>query len=158
MCSRISLDSATAFLFNNDVCSLSAGLIYPPGTPEAANHDNLSSSNAFSRAFSDAQRQIAYRTFLGDVWPLTEMTGDVTKANMRVVNDFIEPLIAEALKKKRAASESDKKTSDTESDDPGHSCLLDHLVSVSDGKFTVHYLDRLTFTDSIHHRFEGHQR
>jgi len=130
MFSRISLDSATAFLFNNDVRSLSAGLIYPPGTAEAANHDISQPSNRFAHAFSDCQRQVAFRTFLGAIWPLTEMTGEATKANMEIVNGFIDPLIAEALHNKKLAAESREKSGGKEEE---HRSLLDLLVTESDG-------------------------
>jgi len=133
LCSRISLDSATAFLFNNDVRSLSAGLVYPPGTPEAMNIDAHPSS-AFARAFGDAQHRVAFRTFLGKMWPLSEMTGDKTKANMRTVNSYIDPIIAEALRRKRddARAGTDLKSDKDGKVDPEHTSLLDYLVGVTD--------------------------
>ncbi|KAI0030853.1 cytochrome P450 monooxygenase pc-3 [Vararia minispora EC-137] len=137
MCSRISLDSATAFLFNNDVHSLSAGLIYPPGTPEAANSDRAHQSIAFAHAFSDCQRQVAFRTFLGEVWPLSEMTVDVTKPNMKIVNNFIEPLVAKALREKKLATTSGK-TAGADNGEREHLCLLDLLVGETDGVPIIH--------------------
>lgn len=129
MCSRITLDSATAFLFNHDVASLSAGLIYPPGSPESVNHDRAHPSNAFAHAFSSAQHRIAFRSFLGDVWGLTELTGDKTKKDMDIVNAYIEPIIEEAIRNKREGkvAEVDEKTVE------GHKSLLDYLLSVTEG-------------------------
>ena len=134
MCSRITLDSATAFLFDHDVASLSAGLVYPPGTPESVNQDNAHPSNAFAHAFSAAQHCIALRSFLGDVWPLTELTGDKSKKHMDIVNAYIEPIIEEALRVKREGkvAEVDEKTVE------GHKSLLDYLLSVTEGPSLSH--------------------
>ncbi|KZV72290.1 cytochrome P450 [Peniophora sp. CONT] len=133
MCSRITLDSATAFLFNHDVASLSAGLIYPPGAPESVNHDKAHPSNAFAHAFSSAQHRIAFRSFLGDVWALTELTGDKTKKDMDIVNAYIEPIIEEAIRNKREGkvAEVDEKTVE------GHTSLLDYLLSVTEDRAVI---------------------
>lgn len=131
MCYRITLDSATAFLFNNDVASLSAGLIYPPGTPEAVSQDRAHPSNAFAHAFQAVQHRIAFRSFLGEVWPLTELTGDKSQRDMDVVNAYIEPLIEEAIRHKREGKVADVDDKAAES----HNSLLDVLLSVTEGIF-----------------------
>lgn len=140
MCSRITLDSATSFLFNHDVASLSAGLIYPPGTPEAVNQDRAHPSNAFAHAFSAAQHRIAFRTFLGVVWPLTELTGDKTKEDMSIVNAYIEPIIEEAIRIKHEGkvAEVDEKTVE------GYKSLLDYLLSVTEGACLPSFRMRVT--------------
>ena len=136
LCSRISLDSASLFLFNNDVRSLSAGLPYPAGTPEAANYNSGHPSNAFAHAFAESQRQIAFRSYLGDVWPIAEITGDRTKENMRVVNNFIDPIIEAALNKKNETGKGVEKQVG-ETGELGGMSLLDHLVSMTQGKLFI---------------------
>ncbi|VDB95399.1 unnamed protein product [Peniophora sp. CBMAI 1063] len=133
MCSRITLDSATAFLFNHDVASLSASLIYPPGTPEAVNQDRAHPSNAFAHAFSSAQHRIAFRSFLGDVWPLAEITGDKSKKDMDIVNAYIEPIIEEAIRVKREGKTPEISDKTVE----GHKSLLDYLLSVTEDRAVI---------------------
>ncbi|KAI0318188.1 cytochrome P450 [Amylostereum chailletii] len=136
LCSRISLDSATAFLFDNDVCSLSAGLPYPPNILQV--DDNASHpSNTFAHAFSESQRQIAYRSFLGRIWSLTEMTHDVTNENMRVVNAFIEPLIDAALAKKKEMRDIKGDLKAEAGGDLEDTSLLDHLVNMTDDPVVI---------------------
>ncbi|KAG6326052.1 hypothetical protein ID866_13036, partial [Astraeus odoratus] len=56
MAFRLTLDSATEFLFGKNVCSLTAGLAYPKGLPLANDSAFVDSpANAFTRAFAEAQ-------------------------------------------------------------------------------------------------------
>ncbi|KAJ3507902.1 hypothetical protein NLJ89_g6044 [Agrocybe chaxingu] len=127
--SRFTLDSATEFLFGNCVESLSAGLpyphnaAYPPPLPRTARGD---AANAFATAFLEAQAIISIRERYGWVWPLAEIFKDKSAEPMRIVNSYIEPIVKEALAKKRAPSEQEK----LEEND--NATLLDHLVRVTD--------------------------
>ena len=141
-CARISLDSATAFLFNNDVRSLAAGLPYRPTTLEA-NLNSSHPSNLFARAFNSSQQQIAFRSFLGGVWSLSEMTKEATEEHMKVVKAFIEPIIEAALLKKKETAK--LKDANLEAGDIEDTSLLDHLVKMTDGMSGRHCR---MFTDS----------
>ncbi|KII89804.1 hypothetical protein PLICRDRAFT_39976 [Plicaturopsis crispa FD-325 SS-3] len=104
--SRFTLDSATEFLFGHNVNSLSAGLPYPsasllPASPEHLNNPTHP-SNVFAAAFAEAQSLTANRFRLGPIWPLTEFWKDKTKVPMEVVYSFIEPIVEDAISKKRA--------------------------------------------------------
>jgi hypothetical protein len=100
------MDCATQFLFGKDVRSLSAGLPYP-NQPEDLTHP----ANAFAHAFARAQGVLVRRSRIGRMWPLTEFWGDVSEPHMKVVNAFVEPLVSQAVEKKklRAASGSAEK-------------------------------------------------
>ncbi|KAF9481093.1 cytochrome P450 [Pholiota conissans] len=128
--SRFTLDAATEFLFGNCVESLSAGLPYPhnaPYIPLVRRTPKGDAANAFARAFLESQEIISFRERSGWVWPLGEITRDKTYAPMQVVNSYIEPIVKEALRKKRQSPKAMEAA--IEADD---ATLLDHLVNVTD--------------------------
>ncbi|KAF8451110.1 cytochrome P450 [Boletus edulis BED1] len=103
MISRFTLDSATEFLFGKDVCSLSAGLVYPPNSPLATNVAFQNHpANQFAHAFLGAQLATAYRGRFGKSWRLFELWNDRVKKDMRVCHKFIDPILEEALSRKKA--------------------------------------------------------
>lgn len=129
--SRFTLDSATEFLFGHCVHSLKAGLPYPfrvdPSfVPDAAEIPETRLAKDFSAAFFEAQYVIGQRERLGPVWPLFEIFRDKAKEPMKTVNDFIEPIIADAIRKKNMATQEDK-----DSHLSRDSTLLDQLVQVT---------------------------
>jgi hypothetical protein len=81
------------------------------------------SSNKFSRAFGEGQSNIALRSRFGIHWPLREFWEDIVKRDRAVVDEFIDPILNEALAKKKAAKESVRE----------EETLLDHLVKLTDG-------------------------
>jgi hypothetical protein len=126
------MDSATEFLFAHDVHSLAAGLPYPHYSPLAESSENLDhSANKFSRAFDEAQRITSLRSRRGSAWPLQEFWSDKVREHMVVVNSFITPILAAAVRKKRELGEQEKPAGDREVKD-GES-LLDHLINYTDG-------------------------
>ncbi|KAH9913197.1 cytochrome P450 [Amylocystis lapponica] len=107
--SRFTLDSATEFLFGQDVCSLSAGLPYPP-------------ISGISNAAAEAHPRTGSRA-----WPLLEMAGDKVQTHMEAIDAFIYPLLRSALEKKAAKGAQEK--ADADDDD---ATLLSHLVELTD--------------------------
>ncbi|KAF8905815.1 cytochrome P450 [Gymnopilus junonius] len=112
---RFTLDSATEFLFGNDVQSLSEELPYPhyisspfPSTvsseksfAEQVDHP----ASRFVAAFSKAQFITVFRMRFGMHWPLGEFWHDKIKEPMKIVNGFIDPIVAEAIRKKREVAQ-----------------------------------------------------
>ena len=102
--SRFTLDSASEFLFGQDVRSLSVTLPYPPDSPPArspAAHDALlHPANKFSREFLEAQIASATRSRYTQAWPLWEFWQDKAALHMRTIDEFIGPLCREALRQK----------------------------------------------------------
>ncbi|KAF7782846.1 hypothetical protein Agabi119p4_2222 [Agaricus bisporus var. burnettii] len=122
--SRFTLDSATEFLFNNDVCSLSAGLPYPaiPSPFAKQNSETFQNhpSNSFVTAFIGGQDQIAARSRSGSFWPLKELLGDVIVPLRKEVDKFVDPFVQKGLRRKQD-NEAGLKANDNET-------LLDYLI------------------------------
>ncbi|OJA07921.1 hypothetical protein AZE42_03680 [Rhizopogon vesiculosus] len=141
MVSRFTLDSATEFLFGKDVCSLSAGLIYPPSSPLSKdvafeNHP----ANQFAHAFSNAQIATAYRGRFGSAWRLVEFWTDRVKAHMDVCYKFINPILKEALDKKQMLKETetiDEKAEAKDREVKEGETLLDHLVNYTEDPIVI---------------------
>lgn len=127
--SRLTLDSATEFLFGSCVHSLSAPLPYPHNSLRNLPQALPRPSDRFATAFGEAQIVSAVRTRIGKLWPLAEIFKDKTKESMVIINEYIDPIIKEALEKKRLKPDSQKR-------DPSvPETLLDHLVRNTDGIF-----------------------
>ncbi|KAG1856281.1 cytochrome P450 [Suillus tomentosus] len=139
MVSRFTLDSATEFLFGQDVCSLSAGLIYPPSSPRPKdiafeNHP----ANKFAHAFSEAQIAAAYRGRFGSAWRLSEFWTDRVKKHMDVCYKFIDPILKEALEKNKTLKENmGEKTDAKDRDVEEGETLLDHLVNYTEDPIVI---------------------
>jgi len=123
--SRYTMDTATEFLFGQDVKSLSGELPYPStyrGHIPPRDHP----SDRFTDAFNRAQRYVFPRGFYASAWRLLDFWEDTVQTQMGITNQFIDPLIHAALQKKRDA----KGVYEVDRDD---STLLDHLVQQTDG-------------------------
>ena len=143
MVSRFTLDSATDFLFGNNVRSLSAGLHYPDNSPLTASHDLSHPANVFAHAFGEAQKLSSLRSRYGSAWPLMEFWKDNVKVHRDVIDKFIDPILVEAIKKKKAINASGMKDGGREVKDG--ETLLDHLVNYTEGKL---YLFRTNIPSS----------
>ncbi|KAG1875428.1 cytochrome P450 [Suillus subalutaceus] len=139
MVSRFTLDSATEFLFGRNVCSLSAGLIYPPSSPRSKdvafeNHP----ADKFARAFSDAQIATSYRGRFGSAWRLSEFWTDRVKKHMDTCYKFIDPILKEALEKKKMLKENLNEKADAKDRDVKEGeTLLDHLVNYTEDPIVI---------------------
>ncbi|KAF8654871.1 hypothetical protein AX16_003332 [Volvariella volvacea WC 439] len=127
--SRFTLDSATEYLLGHDVKSLSAGLPYPHYSHLYQTPQGLASShpaNKFAQALFAAQVHTAARARYGEKWPLFEFWKDKVKGPMKIVHEFIEPILYDAIaakKQMQIRGVSENKESDT---------LLEQLVSSTD--------------------------
>ncbi|TFK96556.1 cytochrome P450 [Pterulicium gracile] len=103
--SRFTLDSATEFLFGFSVHSMSTGIPYPHNAPDHlkfppnVNGFGNPGTDAFAKAFLEAQFRISQRIRNGWVWPVNDVFRDQTTESMEVVNRFVEPIVKEAVKK-----------------------------------------------------------
>ncbi|KAJ7775357.1 cytochrome P450 [Mycena metata] len=150
MVSRFTMDSASSFLFGQNVRSLEAGLPYPyyVTTTHPENNTTTSAtehpSSAFANAFQEAQTITAMRTRLGQHWPLREFWVDKLEKPMSVVRGFLDPVLREAVAKKRTTSaEGEKKMNEVgEREVQEGESLLDHLVNYTEGEFLYHTILR----------------
>ncbi|PFH46829.1 hypothetical protein AMATHDRAFT_68991 [Amanita thiersii Skay4041] len=149
---RFTMDSATEFLFAQNVHSLGAGLPYPgehyhklsTKHLETASMQSRHPANVFTRSFDEAQRFISLRSKWGVYWPLREFWKDKVKEKMVVVNAFIEPIMAEAVRKKKEREEVEgvveKKVGGNEQMDrevKDGETLLEHLTNYTDDKIVL---------------------
>ncbi|KDQ56219.1 hypothetical protein JAAARDRAFT_70562 [Jaapia argillacea MUCL 33604] len=112
--SRFTLDSATEFLFGKDVRSLAAGLPYPAyalaADPNLEQPNPNNPANVFAKAFAEAQDTLSIRNRYGKAWQFFEFWKDSAKDQMVAINTFIQPILSDAMERKRlAASESETK-------------------------------------------------
>jgi hypothetical protein len=129
--SRFTLDSATEFLFGYDVGSLSANIPYPASAAhlnEASFHNHPSTT--FVKAFLEGQNLTVARLSFGKDWPLFEFWSDKVAPLRRVMDNFTEPLMEDALAKRdlELSKEADAKDSDENEN------LLAYLVKHTQGK------------------------
>lgn len=134
--SRFTLDSATAYLFGRSVHSLETGLPYPENADvpiyTKTSMEN-SKANLFAQGFLTSQEVISSRTRFGWVWPLNEIRRDDTKVPMRLVRNFLDPIVDDAIKKQKSQSLTNVAAEKVEEVSEGES-LLDHLVRLTSGK------------------------
>ena len=130
--SRFTIDSATEFLFGKDICTLSAGFPYPVSSSSVNSDAFLNHpSNKFATAFALGQYLSTRRTAFGSSWPLAEFWKDKVKPHRKIVDQFIEPILADALAKRAASGNmADGKKEDTEVKDE---TLLSHLLNHTQG-------------------------
>ena len=113
-------------LFGSCVDSLSAGLPYPESVTGQIPQTNP--SDIFARAFTNAQRIIGSRAWIGPVWPLLELFGDKPLKDRDVIDAFIRPILTKALDKKKANEAAGVKINPVDQEDT----LLMSLLSQTD--------------------------
>lgn len=131
--SRYTMDTATEFLFGQDVKSLSGQLPYPStykGYVPLRDHP----SDKFTSAFNRAQEYNYPRGFFAQAWRLFEFWEDKVATQMGITNEFVDPLIHAALRRKKEAKE-------LYEDDEEDGTLLDHLVKQTDGTKPIRSLN-----------------
>jgi len=122
--SRFTMDTATEFLFGQDVKTLSGDLPYPSTYKKSSPRTHP--SDQFALAFNRAQENTFPRGFYGKLWPLVDFWEDTVATDTKITWKFFDPLIQAALEKKKAA----KGVYEVNRDD---GTLLDHLVQQTDG-------------------------
>ncbi|KAK7445176.1 Protein kinase alk2 [Stygiomarasmius scandens] len=141
--SRFTIDSATEFLFGQDIKTLSAPLPYPFYSSQAsvsnlsAGEGELSFSQAFAQSFSAAQNYTFFRARFGKHWPLLEFWKDRTKAEMDNVRKFLDPILDGAVRKAKerlavTGEDKEKKWMRGDREVKEGETLLDHLTNYTD--------------------------
>ncbi|KAI0667717.1 cytochrome P450 monooxygenase pc-3 [Trametes maxima] len=123
---RFTLDSATEFLVGTCVDNLKNELPYahndtarPPVAREAGPGEK------FMNAFNGAEHVMASRLRLGWTWRVAEFFGDKAEPYMRIADEFLEPILMDAIMKSKAVGVGENK-------DEEYETLLDHLVKYTD--------------------------
>lgn len=126
--SRFTMDSATEFLFGLNTHSLDEPLPYPHA-PITTLRD-AKGSTRFSQAFQSVQDKILVRLTLASLWPYLEMFWDRTGTEMRVVDEYIKPMLKAKLDVRRQKGLMKENMEENEEGET----LLDYLVQHTDGK------------------------
>ncbi|KAJ3013411.1 hypothetical protein NUW54_g1605 [Trametes sanguinea] len=136
--SRFTLDSATEFLFGKCVNSLKDTLPYSYNDPKADKIvEEQTVAKCFATALAEAQRVVSTRPRASHAWRLFEFWQDKTAEPMRIVNEFIQPILEEAITKHRAAM-GERQSGGNDSKDEDGKTLLDHLVYITDDPAVLH--------------------
>ena len=117
--SRYTMDTATEFLFGQDVKSLSSELPYP-STHKGYTPPRDHPSDKFTSAVKRAQECTLPRGFFAKAWRLAEFWEDKVATQMEITYQFIDPIVHMALQRKR--------DSQGVLDEVNGETLLDHLV------------------------------
>ncbi|KAK6984008.1 cytochrome P450 [Favolaschia claudopus] len=150
---RFGLDSSSEFLFGKNPRTLTAGLPYPPNASSPSTSNTTSSSdrsNTFGHALDLAQHISIERGAAGALWPLTEIWRDRIAEPMRVVHEFLDPILSEAVSRRAgAAADSD---AEKFGDEDGKKEIKDRQVQ--EGETLVDHLlhytqDRTILRDEI---------
>ena len=84
-------------------------------------------------AFTEAQNVVALRMRFGVHWPLAEFWEDKLKKPMSVVHDFINPIVAQAIQRKKGAEVNLKGLKKDRDDET----LLENLVNSTEDPITL---------------------
>lgn len=145
--SKFTLDAATEFLFGQCVHSLEedlprpwnqpAQLVTPVASPSEKSGISLlptttdsvprTATQAFPSAFTSALHTLAARLRSGALWPLLEITKDSTRRDVGIIRGFVRGIVQRALEKREERERLGEDATEGNT-------LLDHLVTVSDGK------------------------
>lgn len=99
--SRFTIDAASDFLFGKNLDTLSASLPTPGKTTMSPKGSATGDSwGSFTHAFEMAQQVATGRGRLGRFWPLFELFGDKNAKNARIIHDWVDPLVKDALSEK----------------------------------------------------------
>ncbi|THV01188.1 cytochrome P450 monooxygenase pc-3 [Dendrothele bispora CBS 962.96] len=146
---RFTLDSATQFLFGKAVDSTSAGLPYPPSSsssyPSSFLTSSLSSetylthpSTKFVTAFAQGQEAITLRGVRGKYWRLFEFWKDEAAGYRKDVEEFVNPILDEAIKSLMRKEEGDMNSGSVSVKEVGEEeTFLEHLVKATKEKKVV---------------------
>ncbi|KAJ7645438.1 cytochrome P450 [Mycena polygramma] len=131
---RFTMDSATEFLFGSCVNSLHASLPFPHNvafTAPGSDSARAQIATAFSGAFNESMLHVCNRARVGWAWPFLELWSDKTVAPMKIVSGYIDPIIHEALEKKKLADSLRASLEKTDDEVTEGATLLDELLKVT---------------------------
>lgn len=126
---RFTIDAASEFLFGKNLDTLSSSLpvpgITPMGPKGSATEDAWGS---FTGAFEAAQQTVTKRARIGYLWPLFELFGDKAAPHVKIIHDWLDPLVQEALNDKSSAEKAGI------ANQIADKTFLQHLVDSTGGK------------------------
>lgn len=99
--SRFTLDSATEFLFGQDVHSLDAELPFPPWSVRSTSaSESDHPADRFVSSFQRAQELVGQRIRFGPLYPLFEPLTNKVANERKAIDQFVLPIIKTAIKRR----------------------------------------------------------
>ncbi|PCH37762.1 cytochrome P450 monooxygenase pc-3 [Wolfiporia cocos MD-104 SS10] len=138
---RFTIDSATEFLFGSCVHSLRSTIPYPHNDPKYTlpSSTEANRADAFATAFARAQEVIVERSLMGPFWPLFELFRDKSAPYMKVVDEYLDPILKEAVAKKEARLRDGRHLGEKEAEGlDDDETLLDNLVKYTSDPVVLH--------------------
>ena len=104
------MDASSEFVFGRSVDSLGAGLAYPAksGLQDGNERFHNHPSNAFVTAFTEACMYMVLRMRTGPYWRLFEPWKDEIAPRRKTMEEFVDPLIKEAVASKGVLGKQEK--------------------------------------------------
>ncbi|KIM79356.1 hypothetical protein PILCRDRAFT_74435, partial [Piloderma croceum F 1598] len=104
---RFTLDTASEFLFGQNLNTLSSSLPVPgQGGIGAKGSVTTDAWGSFAQAFEEIQQIVTNRRRLGYTWPLFELFDDKTTPQVTVIRRFLDPIVRQVLLDKEAMENS----------------------------------------------------
>ncbi|KAH9918439.1 cytochrome P450 [Fomitopsis serialis] len=146
--SRFTLDAASEFLFGSCVRSLQSPL--PTLASVAIGPPNHASARAtiaqrFATAFQEAEHVCSERAWRGWIWPLFEAFENKSTKHMQVVDQFLEPIVQDALRKRDMKSSEGEESANVDDEET----FLDHLVRYTSVLISVLFPDPVVLHDEV---------
>jgi hypothetical protein len=128
---RFTLDTATEFLLGQSADSMSEPFLTPGGVSLASPMSDVPQSPAqkFAKAFGQGQAIVAMRIRMGEVWKLFEIRGDKVLPYMKVIDEYLDPILEDALGKARKSEIIEKGGEAIEED----TNFLEHMMTQTQG-------------------------
>ncbi|KAJ7155172.1 cytochrome P450 [Mycena filopes] len=134
--SRFAMDTSAEFLFGRDPHTLSAPLPYPSPSSSGLSHTGSGdASTQFAAALTEAQLVSMQRGTFGGAWPLREFWKDRLTAPLRVIRTFLDPILDEAVARRRSAGGGAEKVGKLEGGErevQEGETLIEHLLNYTE--------------------------
>lgn len=126
--SRFTLDTASEFLFGKNLNTLSGSLPTPgEGIVGAKGSVTTDSWGSFAQAFEEMQQIVTNRRRLGYIWPLFELLGDKTAPHVKVIRNFLDPIVNQVL------AERERRTKSGVHNSIDQKTFMEHLAESTQG-------------------------
>ncbi|KAJ7769936.1 cytochrome P450 [Mycena metata] len=97
------MDASSEFLFGRDAQTLSVTLPYPFYVPVPQTSGSTDSSTEFAAALNQAQLISKERGQFGAAWPLAEFWHDKLDGPLRIIREFLDPILREAVVRRQTS-------------------------------------------------------
>jgi hypothetical protein len=138
---RFTLDTASEFLFGQNLNTLSSSLPVPgQGVIGAKGSVTTDSWGSFAQAFEEIQQIVTNRRRLGYIWPLFELFDDKTTPQVTAIRLYLDPIVTQVLHDMEAMENSGLESPMEEK------TFIQHLAESTKGQTALSSPDDLLYT------------